>query len=860
MNKLTEWLISNPFFNEQLNSLVCSSVAVEFDPVIRRDGSLNNLSYDWPYLLLCASILTSSEKSDCQDAALRIAQFCLQSENVSAIRKDAAALILDTLANKVSLHLAEKRGWLQPSVDERLPLSALIDWTNRKIEYSLELENQQRYSLNRFQKKFWDAARSTKLLSVSAPTSAGKSFIVNLWLAEELANHTKLFVAYIVPTRALISQVENDLLQLFASLNLKNINVSSIPMKKFYSSELNNVFVFTQERLHIFLSAFEIPPKIDLLIVDEAQKVGDEARGILLEQVIEGVVETNPEIKIMFASPLMSNPEVLLDDASSTNGKSLVSEDVTVSQNLIWLNQQPLNPRNWDFYLCLKNDVRKIGALYLSSSPSVGKRLPFVASALTRHLTGTIIYVNGAFEAEKTAQLLYDGIHEEASRSNGEINDLIELCKETIHPHFLLARTLERGVAFHYGNIPLLIKAGIEKLFSNGAIKYLVSTSTLIEGVNLACKTIIVRGPRKGQKRLMSSEDFWNLAGRAGRWGKEFQGNIICVDADNPTLWLDGKPPRFRSGLKIERALDNVLRNHDDLIKFVIEGTPRSTIRKRPDLEYTYSYLAQCILRGRPLAEVPVFRRLRDPSKTKLAEVLYASVADLETPLEIVERNPGISPLAMDNLLKRFRKSGKAPEPLLLAEPGSSDAFETYTAAFVRIAQTLNPALGYTSRNSALLALTVTRWMRGYSLARIIDERLKWLRNKGITVSESRVIRNVMDEVETIARYQAPKNLSCYNDLLKFYLMSIDRNDLAEKISDLSIFLEFGVSNITQISLMSLGLSRTSTIFISEKITADNLDEEAAFAWINENLGILTELPRMARTEIEVMLKANKDS
>ena len=47
------------------------------------------------------------------------------------------------------------------------------------------------------------------------------------------------------------------------------------------------------------------------------------------------------------------------------------------------------------------------------------------------------------------------------------------------------------GFAFNYKN-------EIERLFKNGKIKYLVCTSTLIEGMNLPAKSIFIRGPKKG--------------------------------------------------------------------------------------------------------------------------------------------------------------------------------------------------------------------------------------------------------------------------------------------------------------------------------------------------------------------------
>ncbi|WP_419907622.1 helicase-related protein [Hoeflea sp.] len=142
--------------------------------------------------------------------------------------------------------------------------------------------------------------------------------------------------------------------------------------------------------------------------------------------------------------------------------------------------------------------------------------MAFVALALGKQTSGTLVYVNTANDAEIVASLIYDGLEGEEFPEDEELADLSEFCEKMIHPKFQLVHLVKRGVAFHYGNMPSLLREEIERLFTSGKIRFLVSTSTLIEGVNLACRTIIIRGPKKGVGRVMSPQDFWNLAGRAG--------------------------------------------------------------------------------------------------------------------------------------------------------------------------------------------------------------------------------------------------------------------------------------------------------------------------------------------------------
>ena len=49
----------------------------------------------------------------------------------------------------------------------------------------------------------------------------------------------------------------------------------------------------------------------DFIIVDEAQKIGDGSRGILLQQVLQQIA-VNDVTRFIFASPMSENPSSLL--------------------------------------------------------------------------------------------------------------------------------------------------------------------------------------------------------------------------------------------------------------------------------------------------------------------------------------------------------------------------------------------------------------------------------------------------------------------------------------------------------------------------------------------------------------------
>ena len=148
------------------------------------------------------------------------------------------------------------------------------------------------------------------------------------------------------------------------------------------------------------------------------------------------------------------------------------------------------------------------------------------------------------------------------------------------------------------------------------------------------------------------------------------------------------------------------------------------------------------------------------------------------------------------------------------------------------------------------LAILLINWMRGQPLAKIIASRVTYNNQRSQPESLSSVIRATMADVEQIARFEAPKFLGCYVDVLRHHF----GDDLPESVSDLpdiGMMLELGVSRVTELSLMTIGLSRTSAVSLSEYISDDDLDPGQCVEWLTgAELGAL-DLPVLVRREIE---------
>lgn len=834
---LLEWLNHNQYFNNMYTKVLLLSVERQFDDVIIQENDIKE-EIDWGYMLLCASILANDVSNF--DKVLRITQTCI-SCTVSPEHKDMATIILNSLSNIPAINLAEKRKLIEGNIEGRLNFSSKMSWMRCRKENLIDMNNGEKIYANKFQNSFWRSLECYKYLSVTAPTAAGKTFIVKQWIIDQIRDNCKINIVYIVPTRALIYELEENFKKLINKSNLKEkVNVTSMPINDILDWNKSNIFIFTQERFYLLLSSFQFRLSIFAMIIDEAYKIGDQNRGLLLQQIIEWGISANNNLKLIFISPFTVNPERLLEDVEDVKQSYCVKGDeLTVNQNILWVEQKAHSSKQWVLKLVNEKEEYVLKDMSLTSTPNSDiKRIAYIVDVLTHNnrvvTTGNIIYVNGAADAEKLAQLTYDLLSEDNNKDNEELDTLIDLCKKTIHDEYILCKVLKRGVAFHYGNMPILIKAEIERLFNKNVITHLICTSTLVEGVNMSCRSIFMRGPKKGKQQLMSNADFWNLAGRAGRWGTEFQGNIICIDPKHKDIWAEGQAPKKRQKYYIKKFIDNVDLQTTDFLNYI----KYQDINNQPNylFDQFISYLVSQYGKYKTIKKFSWSNIF--PNINEIETEISNMYDKLPIPLDIIENNPGINPFYIAKLFNYFKDRNKDQnkniEELLLCDPSSDSAVDVYNAVFQRINSHLMK-ISSASKHLYSCSIIVVNWMRGYPLKRIIINRITYMKQKKIKYSLNTVIRDTMKLIEEFARYIAPKYLKCYSDVLKYYFSSIERNDLVQKIQDFSVFLEFGVSQKTQLSLLYLGFSRTAVSYIFEYMVDDNLEQEQCLSWFKSN-------------------------
>ena len=103
-----------------------------------------------------------------------------------------------------------------------------------------------------------------------------------------------------------------------------------------------------------------------------------------------------------------------------------------------------------------------------------------------------------------------------------------------------------RGIAFHHSGLMPLLKEIIEILFSKGYVRVMFCTETFAVGLNMPTKTVLFAGYHKYDDategmRVLRTDEYIQMAGRAGRRGKDTQGIVIYLPDKQPVTSAEMK-------------------------------------------------------------------------------------------------------------------------------------------------------------------------------------------------------------------------------------------------------------------------------------------------------------------------------
>jgi hypothetical protein len=287
-----------------------------------------------------------------------------------------------------------------------LPLSIRIESLSRRLENSIPVTQTLELTFTDFQKTVWDRLVSGDSVSLSAPTSTGKSFVLLSFLRRFTSSAAGLHAVYLVPTRALINQISVKLLKDFIEDRISASRIVTVPLAPEQAVQEGTVFVLTQERLQVLLQNH---PKLafGVAIVDEAQTIAEGPRGILLQSVLDELLVRNPQMQLFFAAPFMDNPDVF----SALFLRDIVPEISTstaVAQNVILVDVDKADRKRIAFSKWDSEGRRPLGTRASETAFGFGADLLIEVAAWLGRGSQSLLYALGPSECENMALKLRD--------------------------------------------------------------------------------------------------------------------------------------------------------------------------------------------------------------------------------------------------------------------------------------------------------------------------------------------------------------------------------------------------------------------------------------------------------------------
>jgi superfamily II DNA/RNA helicase len=776
-----------------------------------------------------ASMLSTSSEVLDRAQAYEIATRLIEIEGANSSSLIAVAdIILSRIGNFPGRSLLRGRYTTTPDVAPHAPYRLWLERATREIENSVTHFEGSEIALTDFQYRLFDALDQSSSVSVSAPTSAGKSFVMGLDLIRRLRKGGPACVVYLVPTRALIREVSSKLREHLRKAGLETVPVRSVPFPvDKEKAQQGAVYVLTQERLMSLLHSAHGKPWITTLVVDEAQGIQDDSRGIILQSAIEAVLRFFPSAEIFFASPLIKNPEYLLSLFGRSQGEVSFIETLSpVSQNLILVSQVQNKKNRAKFEVLLQNEhldlgIRDLGFPFRGSKFTQQSDL---AKAVTRDDEATILFANGAAYTENLAEALIEG-QPEPQHVDPKIVEFIDFLRGEIHPEYPLIKMLPHGVAFHYGDMPAIVRARVEDLFKEGILRFVCCTSTLLQGVNLPARHIIIEDPKRGSGNSMQRRDFLNLAGRAGRLLHEFHGNIWCL---RPTEWDD---QCYEGELlqDIHSAMSEAMADGGSTIQRLLAN------EAKPDevdvAEAAFGKVVNdFIATGNSLVDSE-FRTEENEAVLALTEKKCQEVK-ITLPIEVLDANRAVRPDRLQSLYD-YMKAELDPATLLPIKPGAANSNQRMK----EIIKIVQEKLANVHNGSFIFySQLACKWIYNTPLKQIIAEHIDYLRNEnGDQRKASAIIRELLHTLEKEIRYRLVKHFIAYTSILALVLR--ERNDVeaAEAIEPFHIYLECGASDRRALNLIALGFSRVTAIALHDKVEfSDDATPEECLARLGQ--------------------------
>jgi len=361
------------------------------------------------------------------------------------------------------------------------------NWEERFVYdvFKVDVGEEEPLTLHREQSLLLKQLLEGKNIAVSAPTSFGKSFVIDAFIKIKKPKN----ILIIVPTIALTDETRRRLYKKFAS-EYKIITTTEVePANK-------NIFIFPQERAISYLNKVE---RFDIMIIDEFYKASTNFDKERSPSLIRAIIKLGSKAdQKYFLSPNISS----LGENPFTKGMEFIKLDF----NTVFLDVNEL------YQEIGKDEEKKTKKLIEILKEQDSKSLIYAGTYSNINVLSSIINIR--FE-EKNSELL---------------NNFSKWLSKNYCHNWSLTNSVKRGTGIHNGRLHRSLSQIQIRLFEEkDGLNNIISTSSIIEGVNTSAENVILWINKNGRSRL-NDFTYRNIIGRGGRMFRHFIGKIYVLD------------------------------------------------------------------------------------------------------------------------------------------------------------------------------------------------------------------------------------------------------------------------------------------------------------------------------------------
>ena len=678
------------------------------------------------------------------------------------------------------------------------------------------------------------------------PTSAGKTLMAefNILVTRSLRPDAK--IVYVVPSRALMNQVYFDLRDDLRSLDIAIERTSSAvevdpTENNFLVADKIDILVCTPEKLDLLIRRNHPSVEdVSLFIIDEAHTIENGERGAKLELLITMLRRERPEARFMLLSPFL--PDSGESVTEWLGGGNSIHIDWRPSEKLVFglhiardKAQYTILPTALSTKITEEQHLESDLSFPMVSTGEKEQILEYAAKKFGEEHRTQLILCAGKKTANKRAEKIASWITPTGTESE-DLKLIKKYIDEEIGCPTIYAELLSKGVAVHHAGLSDETKILTEHLIRQGDIRCVCATTTIAEGVNFPVSSVYFdtyyRGrDSRNRNKPLSSNDFWNIAGRAGRTMVDDYGKIILPFNSSQNIAI-AKQLIAQGAEQLTSVLAQLFENRDRVLDLLSENNPE----KRLVYEFPESFgpLFQYFVHLLNVADSEYVADVEDLFKDSLAYTLldesnktafidlcrriYLTIQSDFSEQRGVLKFADKTGFSVPSVLSIMHSKANVPEIADLNSWNADVMFDyrninSLTEKIRVVAALKETHLGTDSNrapfNPKLASEVLIRWVSGDKLGTMSDMHPSFSDEENASQRISEFVRYMND-----MRFKASWGLSA--------LEGIVRGNVDElKDSYIPSYVYYGVKDPKSLAMRMLGVPRSLSVSLSQVIEGD---------------------------------------